>query len=90
MPYKPKKWSHPYIEGSHNCYAYFLSDKSDSIQIKCKELCLQNNKKGCPKKIDECQDLIPQPGDHYLLNKYGNLKKEKKENILVQICIIKY
>jgi len=79
MPYKPKKWAHPYIEGSHNCYAYFLNDKSDSIQIKCKELCLQNNKKGCPKKIDECQDLIPQPGDHYLLNKYGNLKKKERK-----------
>lgn len=79
MPYKPKKWSHPYIEGSHNCYAYFLNDKSDSIQIKCKELCLQNNKKGCPKKIDECQDLIPQPGDHYLLNKFGNLKKKERK-----------
>ena len=79
LPYTPNKWSHPYIEGSHNCYAYFLNDKSDSLKVKCKELCLENNKSGCPKKIDECQDLIPQPGDHYLLNKYGHLKKKERK-----------
>ena len=79
VPYQPETWSHPYIEGSHNCYAYFLNDKSNNIEVKCKELCLQNNKSGCPKKIDECQDLIPQPGDHYLLNKYGNLKKKERK-----------
>ena len=75
--YNPADWSHPYVEGSHNCYAYFLNDKKDSIKTKCKELCLKNNKKGCPKKDNDCQDLIPQPGDYYLLNKYGNTKKKE-------------
>lgn len=75
--YNPADWSHPYIEGSHNCYAYFLNDRKDSIKTKCKEICLKNNKKGCPKKDSDCQDLIPQPGDYYLLNKYGNTKKKE-------------
>ena len=74
--YKPADWSHPYVEGSHNCYAYFLNDKKDSIYSKCEEICLKNNKKGCPIKDSDCQDLIPQPGDYYLLNKYGNTKKK--------------
>ena len=25
--YNPDDWSNPIIEGSHNCYAYFLNDK---------------------------------------------------------------
>tara|TARA_Y100000389_G_C17389026_1_gene478756 strand:- start:269 stop:1195 length:927 start_codon:yes stop_codon:yes gene_type:complete len=75
--YQPADWSHPYVEGSHNCYAYFLNDKKDSIESKCEELCLKNNKKGCPQKDSDCQDLIPQPGDYYLLSKYGNTKKKE-------------
>jgi hypothetical protein len=75
--YNPADWSHPYIEGSHNCYAYFLNDKKDSIYSKCEELCLKNNKSGCPLKDDDCQDLIPQPGDYYLLSKYGNTDKKE-------------
>lgn len=77
--YNPNDWAHPYIEGSHNCYAYFLDDRKDSIKVKCEELCLKNNKKGCPKKDSECRDLIPQPGDHFLMNQYGNLKKKTRK-----------
>ncbi len=78
-PYNPKAWAHPYIEGSHNCYAYFLDDRKESLAAKCEEFCLKNNKKGCPKKDDECQELIPQPGDNYLLHNQSSLdKKERK------------
>lgn len=77
--YNPKDWSHPYVEGSHNCYAYFLDDRKDSIKDKCKEICLKNNKRGCPKKDSECRDLIPQPGDHFLMTKYGNLDKKTRK-----------
>lgn len=70
--YDPNKWKHPYIEGSHNCYTYFLNDQIRAVKDRCNELC---NKFGykCPKKIEQCSNLKPQPG-HYsnLLNK-GNL-----------------
>ncbi len=80
VEYNPKAWKDPYIEGSHNCYAYFLDNRKDSIRIKCKEICLTNNKQNanCPKDNSECQTLIPQPGDYYLMNKYGNLKKKER------------
>lgn len=77
--YEPAKWSHPYVEGSHNCYAYFLDDRKRSITSKCEEYCLKNNKKGCPLKDDECQNLIPQPGDYHLLSQYGKSFVDKKE-----------
>lgn len=76
--YKPNDWAHPYIEGSHNCYAYFLDDRKDSIKVKCEEICLKNNKRGCPKKDSGCRDLIPQPGDHFLMSQYGNLDKKTR------------
>ncbi len=82
--YEPNAWSHPYIEGSHNCYAYFLDDRKDSIAAKCEEFCLKKNKKGCPFKDDDCQDLIPQPGDDFLLKQFGDTpgatKLEKKKD----------
>ena len=30
--YNPDKWSEPYIEGSHNCYAYFLDTIFDDLR----------------------------------------------------------
>lgn len=77
--YEPSNWSNPAIEGSHNCYAYFLDERKDSIKEKCNEICLKNNKTGCPKKDPGCQNLIPQPGDYYLLKKYGNLSKKERD-----------
>jgi hypothetical protein len=77
--YNPKGWSNPAIEGSHNCYAYFLDEQKEVIKQKCEEACHKLNKKGCPKKISECQNMIPQPGDYALLNKYGNLKKKDRD-----------
>ena len=74
--YDTKLWGHPYIEGSHNCYAYFLDDIVPSTKEKCEEMCLKKHKKGCPKKIGECRDLIPQPEDYHLLKRDGNLTKK--------------
>lgn len=77
--YEPLEWVHPYVESSHNCYSYFLDDKAKNISEKCEELCIKNHKEGCPKKIKECGDLKPQPGNHYLLLKDGNLDNKKRE-----------
>ena len=71
-------WKHPYIEGSHNCYSYFLNDRIPSVKEKCHVECLKKNKSGCPKKIDSCRSFIPQPGDFDLIRKYGDLKKKKR------------
>jgi hypothetical protein len=76
--YEPLAWQHPYVEGSHNCYSYFLNDKLDSVKEKCHELCLKKHKTGCPKKVEACGDLKPQPGNHNLLLKDGNLKNKKR------------
>jgi len=76
--FKPTAWSHPYIEGSHNCYSYFLDDKDEAIKEKCDELCIKKNKNGCPKKISECGDLKPQPGDYFNLINYSNLNEKKR------------
>jgi hypothetical protein len=77
--YNPKEWSDPTIEGSHNCYSYFLDDRKQSIQRKCKEECLKKNKGDCVEKIEECGDFKPQPGDFsYLLTNDPELKKIKR------------
>lgn len=71
-------WKHPYIEGSHNCYSYFLNDRIPSVKEKCHIKCLKKNKSGCPKKINSCRDFIPQPGDFDLIRKYGDLNKKNR------------
>lgn len=76
--YNPQRWSDSYTEGSHNCYAYFLDDVKDSIRTKCQEICLKRGDKNCPKSTNECQTLIPQPGDYFLLQKYGSTKKKDR------------
>lgn len=76
--YNPSSWAHPYIQGSHNCYSYFLDDRSESIKDKCKEMCLKKHKTGCPKKISECSNLKPQPGDFGMLLNSGSLKGKKR------------
>ena len=60
--YDPESWSNPIIEGSHNCYTYFLNDKVPRTKNKCRELCMKKNK--CKKKIKECGQLKPQPGKY--------------------------
>lgn len=72
-------WKHPYIEGSHNCYAFFLNQMTKTLKDKCHQRCLKKHKTGCPKKLEECRDFIPQPGDFALLRKYGDLKKKERK-----------
>ena len=38
--YNPEKWSTPYIEGSHNCYTYFL-DTQTKLYTYTGKLCNQ-------------------------------------------------
>ena len=79
--YEPVKWSDPYIEGSHNCYSYFLNRQVKTVKDKCNEICTttyKNNDK-CPKDNSECTDLKPQPGDFSLIKKTGS-DKEKERN----------
>jgi len=87
--YDPGMWAHPYVEGSHNCYAYFLNDVMTSLKKKCEDICHKEGK-NCPSKPQKCRSLIPQPGDHYLYRKHGSLKnktfnydcKEMEEKIM--------
>ena len=71
--YDPVAWGKPYTISSHNCYTYFLDDIMGSLRQKCEKICKKHNGTSCPKKTSQCRKLIPQPGDEYLLNKYGNL-----------------
>lgn len=71
--YDPKKWTHPYIEGSHNCYTYFLNGQIKAVKDRCDELCQKYNKGNCPKKVEQCSNLKPQPGHFNNLLKKGNL-----------------
>ena len=79
--YQPVKWSDPYVEGSHNCYSYFLNRQVKTVREKCNEICHTSHKdnKNCPKDNSECTDLKPQPGDFHLIKKTGS-DKEKERN----------
>ena len=74
--YDPIAWGKPYTISSHNCYTYFLDDIMGSLRKKCENICKKHNKSACPKRTSQCRKLIPQPGDQYLLAKYGNLNKK--------------
>ena len=74
--YNPDEWDHPYIEGTHNCYSYFLDDKLPVLMKKCKKIC-EKEKVQCPSKLKKCRNLIPQPGDHHLLMSKGTLRDKK-------------
>jgi hypothetical protein len=78
--YEPKEnnWAQPYIESSHNCYSYFVDDINNDIVDKCERECHKNNRRGCPKKISQCGNFKPQPGDYHLLLKEGTLKNKVK------------
>ena len=64
--YRPEDWKDPLIEGSHNCYAYFLDDQIDKVKNKCKDL-----------KLKSCGDLKPQPGHIGVDNKHPCSSKVK-------------
>ena len=73
--YNPSRWSKPYIEGSHNCYTYFLDTIFPDLIKKCEKLCKENSD-SCPKKVSQCRTLIPQPGDDYLMRTEGHLRNK--------------
>ena len=41
--YDPESWSEPSIEGSHNCYAYFLDDHIPSVKKECNDVPQMSN-----------------------------------------------
>ena len=76
--YQPELWSNPYIEGSHNCYSYFLNRQVRAVKEKCNEICLKKHKESCPQKDSECSDLKPQPGDFSLIKMTGTDKDKER------------
>lgn len=72
--YNPDLWADPIIEGTHNCYAYFLNDHIPKLKTKCTHICKKKNR--CKHKLNECGDFKPQPGD-YAAN-VGLLKKPNR------------
>jgi len=77
--YQPEIWKDPYIEGSHNCYSYFLNRQVKAVREKCNEICEKKHKSSCPIKDSECTDLKPQPGDFELIGRTGS--DDTKERI---------
>jgi hypothetical protein len=78
--YQPTKWANPYVEGSHNCYSYFLNRQVRAVKEKCNEICVKSHKDNakCPKDNSECTDLKPQPGDFDLIKKTGSDKTKER------------
>ena len=77
--YNPDSWDDPLVEGTHNCYMYFLNDQKDSLKKKCYKLCKENgngSRKCKTKKHSECSNLKPQPGNHAYLQ--GNFKGNRR------------
>ena len=77
--YMPEDWNDPLVEGTHNCYMYFLNDQKDTLQKKCLKMCKDKGKSEdtCKKKKQElCSNLKPQPGDYAYLK--GNFKGNRR------------
>ena len=74
--YQPQAWHDKYIEGSHNCYSYFLDSRVQAVKEKCESSCRKSNNKDCPENNSECTDLKPQPGDYNLLRTTGSTYEE--------------
>ena len=81
--FNPSNWKDPFIEGSHNCYSYFLNKQVKAVSEKCQSICKKknsNNKGGnngnggdnCPNTDNDCTDLKPQPGDFNLIKTRGS------------------
>ena len=73
-------WKDPLIEGSHNCYSYFLNRQIKAVKEKCNELCNKNYKNidECINKNDGCSDLKPQPGDFGIVEREGSIANKKR------------
>lgn len=81
--YSPESWEDPLVEGTHNCYMYFLNDQEDSLRHKCVKICKDNGKNNSTcksKKQNSCSNLKPQPGD------YAHLKGNFKGNRRIYSC----
>jgi len=78
--YQPTTWSDKFVEGSHNCYSYFLNRQVKAIKEKCNEICAKSHKdnKKCPKDDSQCTDLKPQPGDFELIKRTGSDKTKER------------
>ena len=78
--YQPTTWSDKFVEGSHNCYSYFLNRQVRAIKEKCNEICAKSHKdnKKCPKDDSQCTDLKPQPGDFELIKRTGSDKTKER------------
>jgi hypothetical protein len=74
--YAPSNWGDKFIEGSHNCYSYFLDSRVQAVKEKCEHSCKDSNNKDCPNNNSECTDLKPQPGDYNLLKTTGSTYEE--------------
>lgn len=59
--YEPKKWNEYYTRRSHNCYTYFLNNRSKRNRTVCKNKKNKDKKARCP---------FPQPGFHAGYNKF--------------------
>lgn len=80
LDFEPTIWnSNVFVQGSHNCYAYFLNQKPNRALVeKCNEIC--SGDADCAlHKFRKCKQLIPQPGD-YILVKNNNLKNKNYKN----------
>ena len=78
--YDPDEWANPLVEGTHNCYMYFLNDQQDRLKSKCLDICKNkghNNKTCRSKKINSCSNLKPQPGNHAY--REGIIPKRKRK-----------
>ncbi len=73
-------WKDPLIEGSHNCYSYFLNRQVKVVKEKCNKICSTKYKNidECVNKNDGCGDLKPQPGDFILIEREGSDKNKKR------------
>lgn len=74
--YDEKSWGEKFVEGSHNCYSYFLDSQVPAVKEKCQTLCNKSNNKDCPRNNSECTDLKPQPGDFNLLMATGSTHED--------------
>lgn len=72
-------WNDPLVEGSHNCYSYFLNRQVMAVREKCEEIC-KTKYKSIKECIDDsgCGDLKPQPEDFWLLKNTGNDNNKKR------------
>lgn len=72
-------WKDPLIEGSHNCYSYFLNRQVKAVREKCGEIC-HRKYKTVDECIDDsgCGDLKPQPGDFELIKRTGSDKSKER------------